>query len=102
MHVSAYRSFDGEFGEKFKVMTSLRRACLAAKIQYPKEVREFFGEEVLVENYNDRRTMENMTEIDLVRDKHYVKLSQDASDGFEVDLAKLPAGVTKLRFTCSY
>ena len=71
--------------------------CLGAKVSLPKETAEYFGSE---EPYED--LLDEKLEIKLIRNKHYKDYSADMTDGFEVDLTKLPEGVTTLRFTNSY
>ena len=44
--------------------------------------------------------LDDKPSVKLVKDTHYGWV--DSSEGFEIDLAKLPKGVTKIRFYNSY
>ena len=86
-HVVGFRPPD----ERFRQMMGIYQQCKAAKIQVPEEVWEFFGG-----NHPDENGME-------VEIKEAVReWSADMSDGLEVDLTKLPKGLTVLRFFNSY
>lgn len=69
-------------------------ACLDADVSLPKETSAYFG------GYGRPGThmLEEKLEIELKEGEHYVDWSDESSQGFEVDLTKLPPGVTKLRF----
>ena len=59
----------------------------------PKETAEYFGSNTAYEGLLDEKL-----EIELKEGVHYEDWSDESSQGFEVDLTKLPKGVTKLRF----
>ena len=67
--------------------------CLKAGVSLPKETEEYF-------KGCDRP--EEKLEVELVKGEHYQIYRQDMNDGFEVELDKLPEGVTKIRFYNSY
>lgn len=71
--------------------------CLEADVQLPKETAEYFGSTSAYESLLDEKL-----EIELKKGVHYEDYSEDMTQGFEVDLTKLPRGVTKLRFTNSW
>lgn len=76
---------------KFNAMLDAYRSCVAAKIQIPEEVLEFFGHE---------EPDEAGIEVSL---KGCIRpYAAEMCDGFEVDLSKLPEGVTMIRFYNSY
>jgi hypothetical protein len=67
--------------------------CLEADISLPKETAEYFG----TENPEEWALDEKLS-VDLEEDVHYKEWSEDSSQGFELDLTKVPKGVTKIRF----
>lgn len=67
--------------------------CLEADVQLPKETAEYFGSTTAYEELLDEKL-----EIELKEGVHYENWSDESSQGFEVDLTKIPKGVTKLRF----
>lgn len=71
--------------------------CAKNEVTLPKETAEYFGEE-----YPQRYLLDEKLAVILNEGIHYTKYSADGSDGFEVDLTKLPKGVTKLRFYNSW
>lgn len=67
--------------------------CLQLSVSLPSETAAYFNA------HNPRHVNpEEKLEIELVEDIHYTDWSDDSSQGYEVDLTKLPKGVTKLRF----
>lgn len=71
--------------------------CLEANVELPKETAEYFGSKS-----PDKYLLEEKLGVRLEMGVHYEKYSADMTDGFEVDITKLPQGVTKLRFYNSY
>ena len=91
-HVTGVRDLDG----KFSKMMEVKLACESAGIGYPDEVREYFKYPKESEEYL-RREMEEVQLGDCVKE-----YSRNATDGFEVDLSKVPEGVKSIRFENSY
>ena len=91
-HVIGVRDLDGAFAK----MMAAKVACEAAGIPYPKELEEYFKYPGEDEDYL-RREMES---IDIT--VAVTEYDRDATDGFEVDLSKLPEGVKSIRFENSY
>lgn len=79
--------------EKWQKMKAVYDACVAAKTSIPKEVMEFFDGEP-PDKFGVRVEIEK-----LPCTKEY---NDDMRQGFEVDLKKLPADVTVIRFYNSY
>ncbi len=81
---------------RFMAMFQIYENCEKAKVSIPKEVEEFF---------NGERPDEAGVVIDLT-DKKYKgavkEWSDDGSQGYEVDLSKLPKDITRLRFYNSW
>jgi hypothetical protein len=71
--------------------------CFEAKVSLPKETAEYFKS-----NEPYKNLLEEKLQINLVKGTHYKEYNADMSQGFEVDLEKLPQGVTKLRFYNSF
>lgn len=71
--------------------------CLEAGVSLPKETAAYFGDD---HPYDE--LVDNKLKFDLEKDVHYKVYREDMSEGFEVDISKLPAGVSKIRFYNSY
>ena len=79
---------------KFKEMLAIYNACEKAKIDPPMAVTEFF---------NDETPDPAGVTVDLEDTKGATKpWCDDSQEGIEVDLSKLPKGVTKIRFVNSW
>lgn len=87
MSMSSHIMFLRDDDEEHRKMVAVNRACKAAKVPVPKEVAEYFPE----------GTEDSALEI-RANDEDYEWSSQDSGKGFEVDLAKLPNGVKRIRF----
>jgi hypothetical protein len=86
-HIYGFRPPD----EKWKKMRVIWDACVEADIPVPKQVCNFFGDDI-----------PNSAGVQVDIKKAVSPIRQDMTDGFEVDLTKLPKDVTKLRFVNSY
>ena len=84
---------DLEFQKHKKILLM----CKEAEVSLPKETAEYFGDDS-PEEYN----LDEKLEINLIEGTHYEEWEGDMQQGFEVDLSKLPKGVTKLRFYNSW
>lgn len=87
------KAFMPDTDSTYQKMKKVYDACNEADIPLPKEVQEYLG---------DADSMEERLEVKLKLGKHYDEWSADMQEGFEVDLTKLPEGVTKLRFYNSW
>ena len=69
--------------------------CAELKVSLPMETSVYFNA-----NFPNNVNLEDKLEIDLIEGEHYAEwVDRDAgSQGYEVNLTKLPSGVTKLRF----
>jgi hypothetical protein len=90
-HIQAFiPDTDKVFNKHKKVLL----ACLEAQVSLPKETAEYFGEEE-PEIY----LLDNKLSVDLEEGNQYTEWYDGyGSQGFEVDLSKLPPAITKLRF----
>lgn len=69
-------------------------ACRAAGINPPDELEKFFDyQEPSEHGYEKKRSELGAAVVDW---------SDDSSEGFEIDLSKLPANVKRIRFSCSW
>jgi hypothetical protein len=84
---------DPEYQRHKKVLL----ACKEAKVSLPEETAKYFGSK-----YPDLCLLEEKLEVNLVNGTHYKEYRAEMQEGFEVDLTKLPQGVTKIRFYNSY
>lgn len=88
-HVVGIRPAD----DKWQKMKAVYDACMAAKTTVPKEVMAFFDHEP-----PDKSGVRvEIEKLDCV-----TRYSDDMREGFEVDIKKLPADVTVIRFYNSY
>lgn len=93
-HISAFiPDTDATYQKHKKVLL----VCEEAGVELPKETAEYFGSKSA-----EKYLLEEKLSVGLKLNQHYTEYSADMSEGFEVDLTKLPQGVTKLRFVNSY
>lgn len=76
------------------------QACQKANVSLPKETSEYFG--VKEGSYPDSDLLEEKLSVPLSVDKHYKDYLEEGSDGYEIDLRKLPKEVQILRIYNSY
>lgn len=91
-HVVGFRPPD----EKWRKMKDAWEACARAGIEIPRDVLDFF---------NGEQPDECGVEVSLLYPKPHACVSPykaDMRDGFEIDITKLPPGVTVVRFYNSY
>jgi len=89
-HIQAFiPDTDAEFQKHKKILLM----CSENDVSLPKETAEYFGSDSA-----DEYLLDEKLEIELKEDVHYKNWFDESSQGFEVDLTKLPKGVTKLRF----
>lgn len=91
-HVIGVRDLDGAFAK----MIAAKVACEEAGIPYPQQIINYFLHAGESEDYL-RREMES---IDIT--VAVTQYNRKGTDGFEVDLSKLPDGVKSIRFENSY
>jgi hypothetical protein len=85
---------DLEFQKHKKILLM----CIDAEVSLPKETAEYFGDNEDPELW----MLDEKLELELLEGVHYTEYSENSSEGFEIDLSKLPKGIAKLRFTNSY
>ncbi len=92
--VVGVRDLDGRFAQ----MMAVKKACEAARIPYPAEVRQYFKYPEESEELLRHELEEVQLRPDSVR-----QWSEDVVDYIEVDLSKIdPGDIKKLRFRVSY
>lgn len=69
--------------------------CSESGVSLPKETMKYFGTKY---EDADKRLLEEKLEVELKEGVHYKEWGEESSQGYEVDLTKLPKGITKLRF----
>lgn len=89
--------FTPDTDKDFQRHKKILLVCLEGKVSLPPETAQYFDSDKPHESLLDEKL-----EINLKEGVHYEKWSKDMSSGFEVDLSKLPPGVTKLRFVNSW
>ena len=94
MSMSTYiKAFIPDTDKEYQKHKMIWEVCDEANVSLPKETEEYF------KGYNEP---EEKLEVVLIKNIHYCNYDADSQNGFEVDLTKLPEGVTKLRFINSY
>lgn len=89
-HIKAFiPDTDADFQKHKKILIF----CIENEVSLPKETSAYFGSEDAGEYMLDEKLS-----VDLKEGQHYRYWSDESSQGFEVDLPKLPKGVYKLRF----
>ena len=78
--------------ERWNQMKAIWDACTTARVPFPKEVTDFFGDTV----------PDPAGVVVKLPSGCLIPYHQTASEGFEVDLTSLPKDVTRLRFTNSW
>jgi hypothetical protein len=84
---------DAEFQRHKKVLL----VCAEANVTLPPETAKYFGSK-----YSDESLLDEKLNVMLEDGVHYTQYRDSGCSGFEVDLTRLPKGVTKLRFYNSY
>ena len=93
-HITAFiPDNDPEYQRQKKVLL----ACHEAKVSLPAETAKYFGV-----YHPDLYLLEEKLQVKLEKGVHYKEYNADMEQGFEIDLDKLPKGVTKVRFYNSF
>jgi hypothetical protein len=87
------KAFTPDTDPEYQKHKKLWDICEEMGVSLPKETEEYF---------KNCDTPEDKLEIDLEKDVHFEEYEDDSSQGVEVDITKLPKGVTKLRFYNSW
>jgi hypothetical protein len=96
-HIKAFiPDTDPEF-QRHKIVAEI---CMEHKVSLPAETSNYFN----VRHNPSPGMFDEKLSVELTNGIHYTEYndSHDAEAGFEVDLTKLPKGVTKLRFYNSW
>ena len=88
-HVVGFKPAD----EKWKQMKTIWDACALAKVDPPEAVGKFFGWE---------EPDEAGVQVDIEAKECCAEYKADDSEGFEIDVRKLPPDVTVIRFYNAY
>jgi len=88
------RAFIPETDPEFQKHKKVLLICIEADVSLPKETSEYFGGG----DIPHESLLEDKLEIALSKGTHFIDYTSEDSEGYEVDLTKLPEGVTKLRF----
>ena len=84
-HIEA---FTPDTDREYKKHLEVYVMCDKLGVSLPKETEKYFNGDI----------PEERLRIELEKGEHYNDWFEDSSEGYEVDLTKLPKGVTKLRF----
>ena len=80
-----------DLSKQFRLMMNVKIACDLGKIDYPKDIYDFFGPDAYE---SEEYLAEKMETIKIEFDEPNI----DDIDRYEVDLLKLPEDVKKIRF----
>lgn len=90
-HVIGLRDMDGEFSR----MLAVKRVCEENNVSYPKEVQEYFhGEEYEGEEY----LRFHFLRVDL----SVTEWGDENSEGYELEVSRIPSGCKTIRFYNSW
>lgn len=92
-HVKAFRDMDGEFAR----MLEAKKFCDARKLSYPKEVDEYFQGDA---DLNEQSLRNQFLEVDI--STAVVEWCDESSEGYEVEVTKIPKEVKTIRFFNSW
>lgn len=93
-HIEAFTpDTDLDFQKHKKILLM----CMENEVSLPKETAKYFGDDTPYHHLLDEKLAINLKE-----SVHYTEWSDETRQGFEVDLTKLPKGVTKIRFYNSW
>ena len=87
--VEAFRDMDGEFAKMLRAKTF----CDEQHLSYPKEAQDYFGKYA---GYNEAGLRDAFLLVDI--DHLLTEYHDGSSDGFELEVARLPQEVKTLRF----
>lgn len=93
------KAFIPDTDPEFKKHKEILDICLKHNVYLPAQTAQYFGQSNPYEGMADEKL-----EKELTQGIHYVEYrdSHSSEEGFDVDLTKLPTGVTKLRFYNSW
>ncbi len=80
--------------ENYKKKLAAWQACMAADVEPPQELRDYFNDE--------REPNPDGMEVAIEDTDAVTKYDGDMEQGFDVDISELPEGVTIIRFYNSY
>jgi len=92
-HVSGARDLDG----KFSKMMAVKLACDAVPVDYPLEVKQYFG---MNADDGEEHLRKEMASVDI--SGAVLLYNEDGAYGYEVDLSKLSDEAKKIRFESSW
>jgi hypothetical protein len=91
-HVIGLKEPTEEFQKKYRAY----QACVEAGIDPPKTIIDFF------DGLSFRSIDATGMEVDLSKSGAVTEWKGDSKNGFEIEVAKIPAGVTRIRFYNSW
>lgn len=92
------RAFIPENDPEYLKHKKVLLVCLESEVSLPKETAIYFGN-----IYPNKNMLDEKLEIDLEEGIHYKKYNGNYDEyGYEIDLTKLPDGVSKIRFYNSF
>ena|SRR3990172_2472156 len=91
------QAFIPDTDETYKKHKKVLIACNEADVDLPKETAEYFGYD-----YPEMCALEEKLRVELQKGVHYEEYRDDGVEGFDIELKKLPQGVTKIRVYNGY
>lgn len=88
-HIVGIRDLDGQFSK----MMAVKIACDSAEVEYPEDVKKYFGAGVDEDEDYIRRQMESIDIKTIVRE-----YTRDMVDVYEIRVADIPKEVKAIRF----
>ncbi len=90
VHIEA---FIPDTDKEFQKHKEILLVCLKNDVSLPPETAKYFGG-----SHPYKSMLNEKLQIDLVKNVHFTTYNEIDGYGFDVDLLKLPDGVSKLRF----
>lgn len=90
MHIKGFVSEDNLEYQKHK---NILLFCRESNVSLPVETQRYFNSD----QYPSLNLLSEKLEFELIKGEHYIKYSVDMEDGFEIDLAKIPEDIKKIR-----
>ena len=93
MGMSTHVEAIGKPDAKFKKMLAVYRSCRTADIEPPNEVQEYF-------KWDEPR--DEGFQMNAEQTEYCSEINEESRSGFCIELAKIPEGITHIRFWNSY
>ena len=95
-HIKAFRSTDSPEFQKHKKIANL---CMASEVSLPTETADYFNVRT---NGPYPEMFDESLEVELIENTHYVRFSEDFTEGYSIAISHLPEDIATLKVYNSY